>query len=277
MRLLQLAIEEGPSAATFSAQHFGVESFHPSIPVGSDRLYSSSANRNMGIKFTCPACGRALNVKSELGGKKGRCPKCQAKIEIPAESAADSGSSGSQASSPSGLAPAPATGLPTASAATAAPGSTAAPRAAAGAGAVTSAEKSTILLTPQAAGVPGGVAGPISEAPQMQWYALPPGAANQYGPAKGEEFRVWMQEGRITADALVWRQDWPDWKRAGSVFPKLEAAASVAAPVAAPAAGTPLPTATAARPMTAGSPPVAQPIFPVAAAGSGLFTTAGPI
>src|SRR5487761_1877975 len=145
MRLLQLAIEEGPSAATFSAQHFGVESFHPSIPVGSDRLYSSSANRNMGIKFTCPACGRALNVKSELGGKKGRCPKCQAKIEIPAESAADSGSSGSQASSPSGLAPAPATGLPSA-------------------GAVTSAEKSTILLTPQAAGVPGGVADPISEA-----------------------------------------------------------------------------------------------------------------
>src|SRR5215469_16837318 len=41
----------------------------------------------MGIKFTCPACGRPLNVKPELAGKRGRCPNCQAKIDIPSEGA----------------------------------------------------------------------------------------------------------------------------------------------------------------------------------------------
>jgi hypothetical protein len=37
----------------------------------------------MGIRFQCPACGAKLNVKAELGGKRGACPKCQAKIQIP--------------------------------------------------------------------------------------------------------------------------------------------------------------------------------------------------
>ena len=40
----------------------------------------------MGIKFSCPHCNAALNVKSELAGKRGRCPQCQEKIEIPTDS-----------------------------------------------------------------------------------------------------------------------------------------------------------------------------------------------
>lgn len=37
----------------------------------------------MGIRFNCPACDRALNIKEELAGKRGICPYCKGKIEIP--------------------------------------------------------------------------------------------------------------------------------------------------------------------------------------------------
>ncbi|MGH7193912.1 MAG: GYF domain-containing protein, partial [Candidatus Saccharimonadales bacterium] len=120
----------------------------------------------------------------------------------------------------------------------------------------------------------------IAEAPGLQWYAAPPGATSQYGPASGEEFRAWMHEGRITADALIWRQDWADWKRAGSVFPQLETPTAAGAPPVAPlgpATATPLPTASAAMPMAAGGPPVAQPAFPMAGAMPGVVPTAAPI
>lgn len=37
----------------------------------------------MGIKFKCEHCHRTLNVKADLAGKRGICPKCQGKIDIP--------------------------------------------------------------------------------------------------------------------------------------------------------------------------------------------------
>lgn len=40
----------------------------------------------MGIRFLCSSCGKKLNIKVELAGKKGRCPKCNEKITIPKES-----------------------------------------------------------------------------------------------------------------------------------------------------------------------------------------------
>src|SRR5690606_7664695 len=36
----------------------------------------------MGIRFTCPQ-GHSLNVKAELAGKRGVCPQCGAKVQIP--------------------------------------------------------------------------------------------------------------------------------------------------------------------------------------------------
>jgi hypothetical protein len=33
--------------------------------------------------------------------------------------------------------------------------------------------------------------------------------------------RSWIQEGRVSADSLVWREGWPDWREAQSVFPQL--------------------------------------------------------
>src|SRR5438045_9737443 len=39
----------------------------------------------MGIRFYCPQ-GHKLNVKSFLAGKKGICPHCNAKVDIPLKS-----------------------------------------------------------------------------------------------------------------------------------------------------------------------------------------------
>ncbi|MCA9188679.1 MAG: DUF4339 domain-containing protein [Pirellulaceae bacterium] len=41
----------------------------------------------MGIRFVCHACQERLHVKAFLGGKRGICPKCNAKIQIPTEDA----------------------------------------------------------------------------------------------------------------------------------------------------------------------------------------------
>ena len=39
------------------------------------------------IAFSCPQCRHALNLKDELAGKKIRCPKCQAVLQVPARPA----------------------------------------------------------------------------------------------------------------------------------------------------------------------------------------------
>ena len=39
------------------------------------------------ISVTCPQCGTTLKVKDELAGKRGKCPKCQGTLQIPAHSA----------------------------------------------------------------------------------------------------------------------------------------------------------------------------------------------
>ncbi|HEV3341348.1 MAG TPA: DUF4339 domain-containing protein [Pirellulales bacterium] len=222
----------------------------------------------MGIKFNCPACGRPLNVKSELAGKRGRCPKCQAKIDIPAEDSGADAPAATQLTESPGAGPGT---QPTSTDAAPSGGSVsstvAAASAAGGSGSVVAEEPTKTWVASQAAGND-----PIGEAPNLQWYAMPPGAANQYGPASGEEFRVWMKEGRIPADALVWRQDWPEWKRAGAVFPQLAAPAAVASLPAATAAS--IPTAAATAPMASAATPVAQPAFPLPGTTPGMPPTA---
>ena len=34
--------------------------------------------------------------------------------------------------------------------------------------------------------------------------------------------RTWLEEGRIAADSLVWREGWRDWQEAGDAFPSLK-------------------------------------------------------
>lgn len=35
------------------------------------------------MKFKCPKCGKGLNVKDEMAGRKGRCPACKSQVVVP--------------------------------------------------------------------------------------------------------------------------------------------------------------------------------------------------
>jgi len=81
--------------------------------------------------------------------------------------------------------------------------------------------------TPQLPSVPGGPPSlggpspdPLSDTSEVAWYVRPP-SGGQYGPASTAVMRSWIQEGRVSADSLVWREGWRDWQDAGKVFPQL--------------------------------------------------------
>ncbi|MBI1899934.1 MAG: DUF4339 domain-containing protein [Planctomycetia bacterium] len=63
---------------------------------------------------------------------------------------------------------------------------------------------------------------PLVDAPSAVWYVRPP-SGGQFGPAKSDVMRRWVDEGRVTPDSLVWREGWPDWKQAQTVFPRYSA------------------------------------------------------
>ena len=69
------------------------------------------------------------------------------------------------------------------------------------------------------------VGDPISEAPAAVWYVRPP-SGGQFGPASGDVMQRWLTEGRVSADTLVWREDWAEWLLAGPLFPQLSSASS---------------------------------------------------
>jgi hypothetical protein len=200
----------------------------------------------MGIRVTCPNCGRSLNVKSFLAGKRGVCPDCQAKFDIPGGSgerieveADASAETFSETQQPME------TLRPLSAAATSRPLLAAMPPAA----------------QPSAAAITAGVVvgDPIAEAPAAAWYVHAPGGG-QVGPIGGDVLRQWLQQGSLAPDSLVWREGWADWRRADTLFafPSTSspaAAVPVAVPAAAvsvpalsvPAAETPLPAVVAAN------------------------------
>jgi hypothetical protein len=159
----------------------------------------------MGIKFACAECGYVLHVKSTLAGKRGFCPKCQARVEIPAEGPPTAGQSGGAVAYDTPESVNMAVESPATSTAAVAPLSPSGPR---------------LPMAVPVAALHEHLADPIAENPEMQWYVVPPGAATPYGPATGSLFRSWIEEGRVTADSLVWRQDWKDWQPANSVLPQ---------------------------------------------------------
>jgi len=188
----------------------------------------------MGIKFNCPN-GHKLNVKSFLAGKKGICPDCGEKFIIPHESGGtvDSYKRGGEAVKIASTA-SPGTGSVAAAPAA---------QAASPAGPSTQPTSATAAAPISAAPAPQPAArapqsDPIAEAPGASWYVRPP-AGGQYGPAAGEVFRQWLSEGRVSAESLVWRDGWPDWRRADTVFSQL--GASGGQPASSIPMGTPAP------------------------------------
>ncbi len=172
----------------------------------------------MGIKFRCRACDKKLHVKSFLAGKRGICPHCGEKVDIPRESQA--------AAQPVAVANNVnhhAAGPPARKndAAARKPKSRSAPLrkepASSRVAASTMGQQTPAVGTATTA---AGADDPLTSAPDAVWYVRPP-SGGQFGPANADIMQRWLEEGRVSADSLVWREGWPDWKTAGPVFPAL--------------------------------------------------------
>jgi hypothetical protein len=170
----------------------------------------------MGIKFLCPN-GHKLHVKAFLGGKKAICPKCGARVVVPAETPADAVSQSTAPTSLSGtreqqaVEPLEATLVDDAiESMTTAPADIG------------------LEVDPRAAGRNPPDA--IAEAPSAVWYVRP-ASGGQFGPASGPIMRSWLEQGRVGANSLVWRDGWSEWRSAADAFPEL--ASQLAAPGAA--------------------------------------------
>lgn len=82
----------------------------------------------------------------------------------------------------------------------------------------------------------------MSAETDIQWFIARDG--KQHGPVSDVELKKLVELGHLKAGDLVWRQGFPDWRKASTVFPTLgEAARPQSAPAApapaAPKAGTP--------------------------------------
>ncbi len=177
----------------------------------------------MGIRFLCPN-GHKLNVKAFLAGKKAVCPKCGEKVLVPEQS--ELGTAGKR-TSPQARYPQAAIPQPIAVTASAPGGAvTAAPVYERPLSVQPNLQPMQPAFAPQPTlslpSAPPACAAvdPITEAPTAVWYVRPP-SGGQFGPASGDIMRGWLAEGRVTADSLVWRAGWPDWRSAASTFPQL--------------------------------------------------------
>lgn len=168
----------------------------------------------MGIRFACHVCEKRLNIKQELAGRRGICPACSAKFRIPLE---DSDRS-----------------LPvdvklnqTATASTAAPSIPNQPaspaieqRSEEASVAVQDAPVLENPITPVQSPAPNLDIDVLTADPDATWYVRPPNGG-QYGPASGIVLKQWIGEGRVAANALLWRDGWPHWRDAKEVLPEI--------------------------------------------------------
>ena len=202
----------------------------------------------MGIRFLCEACGKKLNIKEELAGRKGRCPKCNEKILIPTESALektatpDSKMTGSQKANgqaankekietSTSRSKKPKTKV----AAHAAAGNTSEPQEASPVATAINDIAAEVVQNqqlpetassaspeesapPSPPSVPASQSKhPLDEDPDAKWYVRP-ATGGQFGPADSVTMKSWLGEGRVGADSLVWCEGWDDWKDASAVF-----------------------------------------------------------
>lgn len=202
----------------------------------------------MGVRFACHHCGIHLNIKSELAGRRSKCPKCGGRFRIPYEDAAQS------IALPESSATAVQSGKPSAPQRQAVvrvaddspaqivrPQRPVAPQhpladdkqvaravsdQAASDYAATAAENEASVAgidpsrgEPEPSVLPVKQFAAIDENPAALWYVRPQ-EGGQFGPAAGDLLRQWILEGRVAATTLLWREDWPQWSRADVVLPE---------------------------------------------------------
>lgn len=193
----------------------------------------------MGIRFYCPN-GHKLNVKSELAGKIGICPKCQARMTIPTVSVRESTRKSENKSGESDAANVRENECEKEKNVDAS--ASVRSETVAASSAATDAPLNQFLLKGDRAeaalgdvlrrAVDGSAQGgrdgerlddanePLRDA-RLVWYVRSRDN-QQYGPATGDVMAAWINERRIGPQTLVWREDWPAWQEAGRVFPELE-------------------------------------------------------
>lgn len=191
----------------------------------------------MGIRFYCPQ-GHKLNVKSFLAGKIGICPDCKTRVQIPSTSTRPSSRALQQKPGEQNEAALPLASpledldevLPVAEEVATLDTEQAAPVDAvrlAEAVPTNGVEDALPLSTedpPVAATVVPSTSNddPLTVAPHARWYVAHSEQKGQkYGPATGEMMRQWIEEGRVSAEHLVWREGWSEWQLAGVCFPHL--------------------------------------------------------
>lgn len=162
----------------------------------------------MGIKFACHECGESLNIKSQLAGKRGKCPACGLRFRIPESDQPfsiplDDGSASGNIVGNTEPQPALTNAVePTSVAPT--PNLEATP--------------SVAKPTSQPEPPNSDDFDPLAEA-DAQWYVRPPNGG-RYGPASGDTVRQWIREGRVTKTTLIWRDGWAQWRDCDEFIPE---------------------------------------------------------
>ena len=149
----------------------------------------------MGIRFACHGCGKPLNIKQDLAGKRGVCPGCAIKFRIPFEDAPQSSPVVEKVASPVAAQ-------------------------AEAASAVADASESAVATIEAETVAPQVEPDFVMDDPEATWYVRPP-SGGQYGPATVDVLRQWIDEGRVAATALLWRDGWPQWRSASETLPGL--------------------------------------------------------
>lgn len=169
----------------------------------------------MGVRFACHACGKRLNIKSELAGRRGICPACSVRFRIPAHDTQTStpidasegpGTDGSSASD--SQRPRSANGPATANPATAGESPSSGEERSSAAQS-RSAQPGAQSRRPNLDEILGGVS--------TTWYVRP-SSGGQFGPADGPTLGQWITEGRVADSAMLWRDGWPEWRSAQVVL-----------------------------------------------------------
>jgi hypothetical protein len=139
----------------------------------------------MGVRFECPQ-GHKLHVKAHLAGQRGICPECGMRFIVP------SFSGGRVAEAPAGDGSRGSSGY------------------------VSVAMESTATFDAALENVEA------SGDNSVAWYVRP-AAGGQFGPIDTAGFRQWVEEGRVGADAWIWRSGWADWRPGGEAVKALAA------------------------------------------------------
>jgi hypothetical protein len=181
----------------------------------------------MGIRFSCHACAKPLNIKSELAGRRGICPQCNTRFRIPvsdAEFSTPIEESRSAQTPPHDRSAGTAGGHSDPAVAAAETSNRAQnDRSAQTEKPVAAAEVARIR--PAAAGQSATVERPTPHGEGLSvhsatWYVRPP-SGGQYGPATSDVLQTWIAEGRVARTALLWRDGWPQWREAGEALPEI--------------------------------------------------------